>query len=339
VPLHQDLAREQKRLRLKPAATARDLDLDLRQPTDLARSHLLHRLRLLDVPWGEYLPAPSRQRGTFHERWRLLWRPELAVRLVEASRWGNTVAGAAAAKARALAREAEGLPGLADLLDVVLLAELPAAAEAITARVQAEAAVAADLGHLMDALPPLANIARYGSVRHQAAGQLAGVVAGLMARVCIGLPGACAALNDEAAAAMEARLAAVHAAVLRLDESAQRAAWLATLVRLADQRGLHGLLAGRCCRLLHDQGALEPGEVARRLRLALSLAVEPAQAAAWVEGLLGAFSTAERRQMGERARRGRADVAAARAVPDLALAQSEAVLPLVAQLLGLSLES
>jgi hypothetical protein len=151
------------------------------------------------------------------------------------------------------------------------------------------------------------------------------------------------------------------------------------LLRLADQRSLHGLLAGRCCRLLHDQSALEAAELVRRLRLALSPAAEPAQAAAWVEGLLrgsgllllhdgalwtvldtwladlpaeaftqilpllrrtfATFSPAERRQMGERAGRGRADVAAARADPALDLAQAEAALPLIAQLLGLPPES
>lgn len=46
------------------------------------------------------------------------------------------------------------------------------------------------------------------------------------------------------------------------------------------------MLAGRCCRLLHDQGTLGDDEIARRLRLAFSRASEPAQAAAWLEGLL-----------------------------------------------------
>lgn len=375
VPVQQDLQREQKRLRLKPAAAAKDHDLDLRAPTDLARSHLLHRLRLLDVPWGDLLRAPTGRRGTFHERWRLQWHPELAVRLVEAGRFGNTVMAAAATKAQELAATADGLPALAELLDVVLLAELPDAAGAILQRVQAEAALAADLGLLMDALPPLANLARYGSVRQADAGQVAQLVAGLLSRIGVGLPAACASLNDEAAAVMEARLAAVHEVVLLLDHADQRAEWLAALARLADQAGLHGLLAGRGCRLLHEQGALDSPGVVGRLRLALSPAVPPAHGAAWVEGLLrgsgllllhddalwtvldtwladlapdafthllpllrrtfAAFAAAERRQMGERARRGRADVAAAVAAPALDAARAAAALPLVARLLGL----
>jgi hypothetical protein len=262
-------------------------------------------------------------------------------------------------------------------LDTVLLADLPEAAEVITSRVQAEAAVAADLGLLMDALPPLANIARYGSVRHgkEEANSIASVVAGLLTRVCLGLPLACASLNDEAAGAMETRLSAVHEVVLRLDKHEQRQEWIAALNRLADHNGLHGLLAGRCCRLLHDQGALDAAELVRRLRIALAPVAESYQSAAWIEGLLrgsgllllhddalwavldawladlpsatfeqllpllrrtfAAFSTAERRQMGERASRGRADVAAVSAAPEINASRAEAVLPIVAQLLGL----
>lgn len=51
VPLQRDLEQQQKSLRLKPEAARKVLDLDLRQANDLARSHLLHRLRLLEIGW------------------------------------------------------------------------------------------------------------------------------------------------------------------------------------------------------------------------------------------------------------------------------------------------
>ena len=52
VPLARDLQRAQRRLRLKPDAGARTLDLDLRTELGRGRSHLLHRL-----------DAPRRCRG------------------------------------------------------------------------------------------------------------------------------------------------------------------------------------------------------------------------------------------------------------------------------------
>lgn len=372
VPLHYDLQREQKRLRLPPEATVRDLDLDLRRPNDLDRSHLLHRLNLLEIPWGMALPAPNRP-STFHEPWRVQWQPEFAVALVEASRYGSTVAAAAAARVSEAAWKAHDLRTLTQVLDHVLLADLPEAAQAVLERVQAEAALASDVGLLMDALPPLANLARYGSVRQLEAGLLGRIVAGLVARICIGLPGACASLDDDAASEMFERLLRVQAAVHLLPDEDSRASWTQALVTLTDQAGLHGLLAGRACRLLLDQGHYSAEEAARRLGLALAPATEPAPAAAWVEGLLrgsgllllhddtlwglldawlaelpaerfnlvlpllrrtfATFAAPERRQMGERARRGSARAAAQASNYDLA--RMEALAPALARLLGI----
>ncbi len=74
------------------------------------------------------------------------------------------------------------------------------------ARLEAEAALASDTGQLMDALPPMANALRYGDVRQTDTRQVARVVDGLVARICIGLPAACASLNDDAGGEMSARL-------------------------------------------------------------------------------------------------------------------------------------
>lgn len=63
VPLARDLTREQRRLRLKPEALERELELDLRKETDAGRSRLLHRLRLLGIDWGSRsvrAPGPGR---------------------------------------------------------------------------------------------------------------------------------------------------------------------------------------------------------------------------------------------------------------------------------------
>ncbi len=62
VPLQRDLTRAQRRLRLKPEAAERELELDLRKETDAGRSRLLHRLRLLGVGWGSP-PSHGAARG------------------------------------------------------------------------------------------------------------------------------------------------------------------------------------------------------------------------------------------------------------------------------------
>ena len=147
------------------------------------------------------------------------------------------------------------------------------------------------------------------------------------------------------------------------------------LLQLVDRSRLHGLIAGRCCRLLLDEGSLQPDETARRLGLALSLANEPTQAAAWVEGFLQGsgllllhdeaiwqvlddwvtglpsetftallpllrrtcsnFPAPERRQIGERVRAGSRKSQISISEADFDRDRADTALPIIVQLLGL----
>ncbi|KOG34086.1 DUF5682 family protein [Streptomyces resistomycificus] len=218
VPLQRDLDRTQRRLRLKPEALERELELDLRKDTDAERGRLLHRLRLLGVGWGE--PVASRgSTGTFRETWRLRWEPELSVRVAEAGVWGTTVLGAATAKAEADAVSAQGLADVTALAERCLLAELPQALPVVMQVLADRAALDADVGHLAQALPALVRSLRYGDVRGTDTGALTEVAAGLAERIFVGLPPACAALDADAAQDMRRHVDAVHGAVGLLGEA------------------------------------------------------------------------------------------------------------------------
>ncbi|HET7489126.1 MAG TPA: DUF5682 family protein [Acidimicrobiales bacterium] len=284
VPLAADLAALQRRLRLRPEPTERVVDLDLRKENDLARSHLLHRLGLLGVPWGSFRPGQGT--GTFRETWVLAWEPELSVAVIEAGGWGTTVEEAATARAAELAAGAPTVGALTALVEQCLLAELGAAVPPVMDALAARAAVAADTGELLDAVPPLARVLRYGSVRKSDVSALDRVIAGLVTRAAVGIGPACASLDDDSAADMAARVTAMTDALATLGRAELRGEWSAALGRLVDQPGLHGAVAGRVARLLFDAGRLAAADVARRLSAALSLGEEPRQGAAWVEGLL-----------------------------------------------------
>src|SRR5258708_18732745 len=159
------------------------------------------------------------------------------------------------------------------------------------ARVQTLAAVSADVRLLMDALPPLARVARYTDVRYGTAGaemsaRARPVFDGIFERAVIGLPGACASLDDDASAKMVESIGHVDESVRLLNDGDQRAAWLAALRKLVDRETIHGLVRGRCCRLLLEAGAMEETELQRLAGLALSPVAPAEQAAAWVEGVL-----------------------------------------------------
>ena len=374
LPLQQDMQRQQKRLRLPPEAGQRLLELDLRKPNDLERSQLLHRLNLLDIPWGRAERASGK--GTFKEHWRLQWQPELAVAVIEANLWGNTVLDAATTRARDLAQRGERLSPLTDLVEKTLLAELPDAIGEVMERLQNVAALTSDIPHLMDSLPALARVLRYGNVRQTDAGLVGHVVDGLITRIAIGLPPACSSLDDEAAEAMFGRLQALNTVIGLLQNPEQTTVWQGALAKLADQSELHGLLAGYACRLLFEQGALPPAETALRMGLALSPAGEPARAAAWLEGFLhgsgllllhnealwgilddwvnglsgeaftqslpllrrtfASFPAPERRQLGERVKRGGAARTAITSETEVDVARADRVLPVAARLLGIA---
>ena len=284
-PVQADFAVQTRRLRLAPEAAARALELDLREEGGLARSRLLHRLRLIDLPWGT--PQLVRGgRGTFREAWLLDWKPDFAVALVAAARLGATVEDAASAQVARRAEEAMGVAAISALVGAVLDAGLPAAADAVLRALADRAALATDVFDLMDALPPLAELARYGSVRQADGAVVAGIVAGIVPRVSAGLAAGCQSLDDAAAAAVKARLDQVQQAVALLERPDLMTVWTDALARLADAGASHGRVVGRAVRLLLDGGRLDAQQAGGRLRLALSHAAAPQSAAAWIEGFL-----------------------------------------------------
>lgn len=377
VPLQRDLEQQQKSLRLKPEATQKTLDLDLRQPNDLARSHLFHRLLILGIEWAAPAHGLRNARGTFHEVWEVQWRPDFALTVISASRWGATVREASAARAVARAEEASLLE-LAELVDTLLLADLPEVVAPVTRKLDERSATSSDVAQLLEALPPLASIARYGNVRRTDAGMVIRVLEGIVPRASIGLPGACASLDEESAAAMRSRLLAAHNAVRLLEDQNLVAGWHEALHRLARHEGATApLLRGAAARLLFDEQRLPADDVARLMSLALSAAAAPAEASAWLEGFLNqsalvllhdetlwnvlsewldglneghfvrvlpllrrtftAFSGPERRRLAERARRGASAPATGRTEAAWDPVRAARPLPLLRRVLGLDL--
>jgi Family of unknown function (DUF5682) len=295
VPIARDVAASQRRLRLPPDPQPRDVDLDLRRDIDLQRSRLLHRLGLLNVDWGvrgggrgPFGKIQSRRggKGTFWESWRLAWQPEFAVDLVEASAYGTTVHDAANARVAEQAARAGTLADVTALVERCLLAELPDALPAVLRALDDRMARDHDVAHLMEALPALARTVRYGDVRRTDLPALRHVTAGLVTRVCVGLPAAVGGLGDAAAAELRDRIDAVHAAVGLLDEPDLTALWHDVLLALSTRDDIAGVLSGRVNRLVLDAGLLDTDEAGRRMGLVLTAGVPVARAAAWIEGFL-----------------------------------------------------
>lgn len=375
-PIQQDLYKEQKRLRLPAEVNTKALDLDLRKENDLARSHLLHRLSILKVPWGE-IQKGGNAKGTFHEIWNLKWKPDFAISVIEAGIWGNNLHDAATAYICEQANKASDLPTITILVDHTLLANLPIAVEHVLRKLQEKASLTNDVTHLMAALPPLADVTRYGNVRKTDSESVSQIVDGLITRISIGLPNACFSLNDEAAEGMYKHIVNVQQVINLLQKEEHTKTWYKTLRELVNKLFIHGLIAGRACRLLYDVKEFELEETARYMSLALSTASEPVNAAAWIEGFLkdsglllvhdlklwqvldswvsslkeetfvvllpllrrtfSTFQLAERRQIGELAKKGGSKTRFDKSEPEnFDQNRAEITLPLLAKLLGLN---
>lgn len=373
IPLQKDLEREQKRLRMPAEATDKLYQLDLRKDLDLNRSHLLHRLELMGVAWGKTEQSSARVKGTFHEDWRVKWQPEFSIRIIEAARWGKTIVEAATNYAADQANKIKNLPDLTSLLEKALRCSLPV--EHIMHRVENEAALATDITHLMAAVPPLTQIARYGDVRKTDISSVDHIIDGLVSRIAAGLHAACSSLNDEAAEEMFTHINDLNSALGLLQREELSQSWQNSLARLADDFSLHGLISGRACRILRDGSFIDNEEAAHKIALALSRSIDPVNAANWAEGFLkgsglilihdeelfaviddwmsslndehftqilplmrrtfSTFTKPERKQMGEQVVRGGRTQRKAQTTSNFNYERAEATLPIVALCLGL----
>jgi hypothetical protein len=292
LPLQQHVRREQKRLRMKPQAGEIEVKLDLRQDFQRDKSYLLHRLDLLGVRWGQWQEV-SGALGTFREEWRLRWQPECELALIEAAFWGNTLDRACLARVRQSLKEQDDLPTLTQLLERVFLAGLGEAIPFLVKRLHQLAATDRDPDHLLETLPALVNVLRYGDVRELPAQQVRPVIDSLAPRLMLGLPGACRQIDDEFAEKRFQQVLRVHQAMQLLSgraaetgEPDHRVSWQEALDRLQNQAGTHPRLAGMALRLLFEQGVRQAEDTAKAMARTLSPGTPVEEAAAWVEGFL-----------------------------------------------------
>jgi hypothetical protein len=297
VPLQQDIEASIKTLKLTKYKTSEGLwlkstkarpkgGLDLRQDFDREQSQFLHRLQLLSIPWGQEEMATGRERSTKNEYWYLKWKPEFVLQMIEAGMWGNTVELAAANCALRSAKEANSLVQLTDILDQVIKSNLPIVMDALVSILRNMAALTKDVQHLMQALPTMVNILRYGDVRQTDLSMLETMLDELVPRIAVGLPSAAASLDDDATQKMFEAVVSTHRALTLLHDQDYLQLWYDTLETLSDSSAVHGKLQGISTRLLFDSQILDLDATATNMSYALSHAAEVQTAAGWIEGFL-----------------------------------------------------
>ena len=289
VPLQRDLEAAIKTARLsKEYATTEGVtkDLDLRKETNLFASHLLHRLVLLNIPWGKPLKGSQYRLGTFKEIWKLQWKPDYALRIIDAAQWGNTVEEAATQFVEKKIAHIKLLAELTELVEKALNAAIKKAIPKLINRLQELSALTEDVLILMDALPPLVNIVKYGNVRGTDAKAVLTVVEQIIPRICVGLPSACMNTDDDATELIFNKLQAANRNINLLNLLPHTEGWLRALRQVATMKNVHGVLSGACVRILFDKNIFDINQTITYMRYALSQGSDVKYAAAWLEGFL-----------------------------------------------------
>jgi hypothetical protein len=284
MPLARDLAAWQKKTRLKTEDIDVEVRVDLRSEAGLLKSTLLHRLTLIEVPWGRLIEAET-GRGTFREVWRLRWMPELSVALAEALIYGVTIEQASGNAARERAKGSTSVTEVADLIRAALVADLAEAATDCISCLQALAMRASDLTDLMQAVAPLVRVLRYGTARKLPEEALRALIVSLSAEVNAGVRTGSHGLDEETAAKRVQAMQQYDEAVLLFGDEGLAEGWRVQLGAIVEDTHVAALVAGLSLRRLHDGRHWEMERVGAAFSRQMS-GHAPQHSGAFLEGFL-----------------------------------------------------
>ena len=263
--------------------------------------------------------------------------------------------------------EIQHIPELTALLCTVLPADLPVLVEAMTVQLDRLSAASTDILEMMEAVPDLVNIVRYGNVRDLDFSKVGDMLE--------------ANIDEEAAGDLLNKLVATDYALSILNREELNLMWRNFIGQVRSSANVHPLLSGYATRLLNDKGEISAEEMETTLSFYSSVGNAPADMVYWFEGFLRSsgsilllddrlwnlvnnwvcsqdketfmellpvlrrtfseFTSAERRKLGEKARRtdstGTSSAVGASVTENECLNREEAkkVIPVIRQLLGL----
>ena len=288
-PLQTDIEKQQKRLRLPPTADFKDYTLDLRKEIDLERSIFLHRLLLLKLKWGYRSDISGK--GTFKEQWRLQWDPAFSIDIIEKGNLGNTVEEASCNFISERIKESKTISEISALLEDTLPAELPKVLYELVDRINNLAALSSDTIQLMEVIPVLSRVSRYGNVRKTDADLVAGIAISMLVRICISLPAATMGIDEESSGHMIDLFFKINDSVNLLQDPETLLRWQETLTAISYSKNSSPAITGYATRLLVDYKCIGEGELVKIFDFAMSSASPASTVAAWLEGFLKGSGT------------------------------------------------
>lgn len=284
VPLHQDFSSLVKSLRLKLSAMPKSLDLDLRKPMDLKRSIFFHRLEILGIGWASKKTA--RTKGTFKEKWDLVWIPEMEIQIIERAHYGNSILTATESYVQSIIVNEKRISFLIQLIQDTIPAELFACVNSLLAKINDETTISNDIKDLMKGLPSLIHISRYGDVRNTDAQEISKLCNRLFQKISIGISSACYGLDEDNSNEMFELISQLDKSLKLLKSDSIQTTWQSNLRDIMDKDGVNMVIKGCTIRLLFDKDAISQEELSKCLLFYLSSNQDAFDVAYWIEGFL-----------------------------------------------------
>jgi len=290
VPLQQDIEREIKACRLSKAwKTQEEIDkhFDLRKPTQLRASRLLHRMNLLGIAWGQEYDADNNPIGQFHEYWTLEWYPEFQIQIIEASLHGLTLREACGGFVKMhLSNQQSDTAQAAEILLKVLKADLPELIDPLCQSLKDNLTTSADLLQLLEVLPSLVVAYRYGSTQKLDVLALGGLLKQILPRICISLPNYVSGIKEDVAEQMCPILVAIDQALRLLTLESFQDQWVTALQEILRREQAQAGIKGFAIRALFDRNVTDIAETTHTLTYELSNKADPLHGLHFLENFL-----------------------------------------------------
>lgn len=288
--------------RLPRVDEAETVSLRLTDPIHAAASVFLHRLRVANVPYAVFLGsqqvstrarAGSEAPGGFgalsrvREHWETQWTPATDIALIEAIVYGERLVQVCERRiGQALESVTAAGAASALLVDAVLTEASEGSARALDT-LERSSLLDEDLASLATAARTLSGLAAYGTSRPalaQAGPTIERLLRATYTRALLRLDQACRGTAEATESARQA-LRTLHELALS-STLIEREAWFAAAARLSADDGIEPTAAGVATALLHLARVLDDAQLVTLLERRVGDIVEPAHAAAFLQGFL-----------------------------------------------------
>ena len=208
------------------------------------------------------------------------------IKLGEAGIWGTDIESASSAKLRHQLESMKDLSELVERLQKAQLAGLAEQFDAIISRILDVLPSNTDRLVLLEIIPPLIQLLRYGDLRNTSSASIYDLVDRLVPSVCAYLPQLIQDTSDEDADTVISKVQDLNFSLGLLSNIAYEDYLNQALLQVSRMAGVGAELGGYCIRLLFDKKVLASDYVLAKMTRLLSPGQEKGFAALWLKGFL-----------------------------------------------------